>query len=820
MSLETTYGKIISFLKFDDFTSFPVIGKEEVIYRDIAELTSYMWDTNSASYINLAGLDGTTPTLQAVSDVGNITTRPITAASFNITEATGGLLQSITASTTQLVLSRANSNRISIAYPTVATNQNALLNFANVTGTKTITFQNASGTVAYLTDITDITGAQNLQQVATLGNTYTGNLVLAGVTVGRGGNPTLSSTLRSTALGVSALAFNLSTDNTAVGNQALGSNSGGTWNTAIGSETLSQNINGNGNTAIGYQALKANISGGDNTAIGQQALAVNLASNNVAIGLWALKSNTTGAGNLALGRSSIENNITGINNVGLGLNAMRAGLSGDYNVGIGANVMSATTSLGQYNVGIGLNTLLNSTGNNNIGIGLNAGSNLSSGNNNILIGQVLALTTSSSDTLNIQNIIFGSGNSGTGSTLSTGNIGIGITSPARKLDVGGSLGITGALFLNGSSGTFGQVLTSQGGSPPIWSTPNIGDANAWHKNGDSGTTPGTNFIGTSDAQSLVFKVNNTVSGVINFSTNSTSFGYNSLNLTETGGGNTAYGKDSLHAITIGTGNSAFGLGTLSSLLSGNFNTGVGNAALANLTTGASNVGIGVNALSSITTGSFNVGIGFGVDVASATSNGQLSIQNIIYGINNNAIGSTISTGSIGIGTKTPGYKLEVAGTFGVSGVITAGTLAGVGTRIVLADTTGSLSTSTLTPNSVPYINSIGSYVTSPFFTFDGQNMNVGDGNLNNQTGLILNGRGKLLASVSGFSIRIGGIEKCKELSSLHTYIFLAILYAPVPSAPSCSSCAISSREYHRTSADSPAGGVGFINGHSTRNRTS
>jgi len=57
-------------------------------------------------------------------------------------------------------------------------------------------------------------------------------------------------------------------------------------------------------------------------------------------------------------------------------------------------------------------------------------------------------------------------------------------------------------------GTVGQVLTSQGSSTaPIWA--NVTTPSAWNLTGNSGTTPGTNFIGTTDNKNLIFKTNGT-----------------------------------------------------------------------------------------------------------------------------------------------------------------------------------------------------------------------------------------------------------------------------------------------------------------------
>src|SRR5947207_10736936 len=100
----------------------------------------------------------------------------------------------------------------------------------------------------------------------------------------------------------------LTSENTVLGEDALLSDTGHS-NTAIGFQALFSNTTGIENTANGYNALFSNTNGRLNTAIGLEALFSNTSgASNTANGLEALFSNTTGASNTSVGYNALLNN--------------------------------------------------------------------------------------------------------------------------------------------------------------------------------------------------------------------------------------------------------------------------------------------------------------------------------------------------------------------------------------------------------------------------------------------------------------------------------------------------------------------------------
>ncbi|MDE2097369.1 MAG: hypothetical protein KGL39_09010 [Patescibacteria group bacterium] len=180
---------------------------------------------------------------------------------------------------------------------------------------------------------------------------------------------------------------------------------------------LQSNTTGNGNTASGLNALYSNATGNNNTASGLNALYSNTTGySNTASGLNALYSNTTGYSNTASGLNALYSNTTGNNNTVSGVNALHS-FTGSDNSALGACPDAAC-----YNFAV-------------------------TSNQNLELGYDLTLpSTSINGQLDIQNAIYGTLNTGTTTTLSTGCIMLYSTTCAsgESLKVNGPVNVVSA----------------------------------------------------------------------------------------------------------------------------------------------------------------------------------------------------------------------------------------------------------------------------------------------------------------------------------------------------------------------------------------
>jgi len=236
--------------------------------------------------------------------------------------------------------------------------------------------------------------------------------------------------------------------------------------------------------------------------------------------------------------------------------------------------------------------------------------------------------------------------SGSSVFYNQGKVGIGTDSPGAKLDVAGHIwqtGTGGSVFLGVSAGLnddFSYNHNTFVGS-------NAGGANTL---GSQNTAIGGDALSSNIEANYNTAVGNSslkdnISGASN-----AALGYGALKSNTTGYYNTASGYRSMHQNTSGSYNTAVGYLSLENNELSNGNTALGHGALIN-STGNSNIGIGNLAGQNLTSGQGNILIG--CNAPDPTGSNQMYLGGILYG--------NLSNGNIGIGTTTPGAKLEVAG---------------------------------------------------------------------------------------------------------------------------------------------------------------
>ena len=190
---------------------------------------------------------------------------------------------------------------------------------------------------------------------------------------------------------------------------------------------------------------------------------------------------------------------------------------------------------------------------------------------------------------------------------------------------------------------------------------------AWALGGNIATSPIINYIGTSDNQALLFKINNVNAGYLGINGN-TNWGLNSGNFLTNGFSNVAIGSGALmqsinqsnlvaigdsallnngtDAMTSAQGikNTALGSKALYKNNTGSYNTALGHNTLLENTSGTQNTAIGVDVLHYNTTGLSNTGAGTSSLFLNSTGSfnsaaGSASLVHNSSGNNNTAYGS-------------------------------------------------------------------------------------------------------------------------------------------------------------------------------------
>jgi hypothetical protein len=268
-----------------------------------------------------------------------------------------------------------------------------------------------------------------------------------------------------------------------------------------------------------------------------------------------------------------------------------------------------------------------------------------------------------------------------------------------------------------------QVMVNVGApAAPNWQPVAGSTGGAWSLNGNRGTNPANQFVGTTDNEALHFRVNNLpvgkldpVSGNIfwglqagqadtaGFSniaigpgalqfngamTNMVAVGDSALMNNTGGSNNTAVGSKALLANTSGSFNTATGFESLIANTTGSFNTATGFASLFANTTGSSNAAYGEEALAANTSGGFNTAIG------------EEALVSNITAINNTAVGfqamfsnttgnSNTATGASSLFSNTTGSGNVANGISALFSNTTGSNNTALGFEAMLFNNTGS-----------------------------------------------------------------------------------------------------------------------------------
>ena len=203
----------------------------------------------------------------------------------------------------------------------------------------------------------DFTGTLKQDGVAFVGGATTLNelsdVLVENNSIWLGSDPsaTTNNAQSNVAIGINALdSITDGGSNVSIGYEALTSNTSGSYNVALGRSALKSNTSGFQNVAIGENTLYNCVGAAYNVAIGREVLTyTNSGRYNIGLGYNAVQTNTTGYFNIGIGYEALkgDNPHTGEYNIGIGHSAGKSNKTGDHNISFGsyAGPLSSETSL-------------------------------------------------------------------------------------------------------------------------------------------------------------------------------------------------------------------------------------------------------------------------------------------------------------------------------------------------------------------------------------------------------------------------------------------------------------------------------------------
>lgn len=450
-------------------------------------------------------------------------------------------------------------------------------------------------------------------------------------------------------------------------------------NTAVGINALISNTTGLYNTANGNGALRLNTTGIDNASFGSGTLYVNTIGNyNTALGALSLHDNTEGNNNTASGFNALANNTIGNFNTALGVAAMINNKTGTFNTAIGYNAgmiidgLTNTTAIGNQARVLTSNTI--QLGNTAV-TSVKTSGKLTTGtvtypNTDGVAGQVLSTTGAGTLTWTTPSVtdlttltgVLSIANGGTGtSTQNFVDLTTDQTISGNKTFSGGSV----SLGLSNRGADLAKITFSHNDDPAFIGHYSSGNqAKMSFSAGDDATNDYFVF-GYGLPSSFIEGLKIYPNGSLESNVDATISGMTIGKGPGTGIANMVFGNTAFTANTTGAFNTAIGTQTLRQNTTGAANTAIGNEALVNNTIGDLNIAIGASTLLKNISGSKNIAIGTSSMFANTVGNdnasiGYHSLRENTTGISNTAIGNlALVTNTTGSNNTGIGYNADV-----------------------------------------------------------------------------------------------------------------------------------------------------------------
>jgi hypothetical protein len=452
------------------------------------------------------------------------------------------------------------------------------------------------------------------------------------------------------------------TDNVFLGVDA-GELNTGSFGSFVGSRA-GQNNQSDLNTFIGAEAGRANTTGAANTFLGAAAGQENTeGSGNTFLGWQAGQFNTTSIGNVFLGSYAGWSHQAGDGNTFLGTEAGLGGNTGEHNVCVGYQAGAANQS--DMNTLVGAEAgLSNTIGTANTFLGAAAGRENTEGGGNTFLGW----RAGQFNTTSLGNVFLGSyagwsHQAGDGNTFLGTEAGLGGNTGEHNVSVGYQAGAANQSDMNtfvgaqaGLSNTAGTANTFLGAAAGQENTEGVGNTFLGWRAGQFNTTSvGNAFLGSYTGWSHETGDGNTFLG--------TEAGLSNNN----GVGNVFVGYQSgYHETGSNRLYIANASDTSAVLVFGNFSTGsVGLGTLSpaeKLHLNKSSGSLGIRISSDVSSYQYiNFGAANGYGIGCDDTDKFFINREQPLGTGFLRAVTIQSDGNVGVGTKTPGYKLDVAG---------------------------------------------------------------------------------------------------------------------------------------------------------------